>query len=217
MPSIELIDVCKQFKDNNVVDHVSASFSGAKIIGLVGRNGSGKTVLLKMICGLMPVDSGHIRVNGVDIGRQARPVANMGAIIEMPGFLPLSSGYRNLNYLAGIKGNIGRQQIEQAMETVGLDPKMRKRVGAYSLGMRQRLGIAQAIMENPDILILDEPMNSLDETGIRDMRQLFLQMREAGKLIIIATHVREDIDLLCDEVYHVHAGQLLPEENVRIR
>lgn len=217
MPSIELIDVCKQFKDNNVVDHVSASFSRAKIIGLVGRNGSGKTVLLKMICGLMPVDSGHIRVNGVDIGRQARPVANMGAIIEMPGFLPLSSGYRNLNYLAGIKGNIGRQQIEQAMETVGLDPKMRKRVGAYSLGMRQRLGIAQAIMENPDILILDEPMNSLDETGIRDMRQLFLQMREAGKLIIIATHVREDIDLLCDEVYHVHAGQLLPEENVRIR
>lgn len=217
MPSIELIDVCKQFKDNNVVDHVNASFSGAKIIGLVGRNGSGKTVLLKMICGLMPVDSGHIRVNGVDIGRQARPVANMGAIIEMPGFLPLSSGYRNLNYLAGIKGNIGRQQIEQAMETVGLDPKMRKRVGAYSLGMRQRLGIAQAIMENPDILILDEPMNSLDETGIRDMRQLFLQMREAGKLIIIATHVREDIDLLCDEVYHVHAGQLLPEENVRIR
>lgn len=217
MPSIELIDVCKQFKDSNVVDHVSASFSGAKIIGLVGRNGSGKTVLLKMICGLMPVDSGHIRVNGVDIGRQARPVANMGAIIEMPGFLPLSSGYRNLNYLAGIKGNIGRQQIEQAMETVGLDPKMRKRVGAYSLGMRQRLGIAQAIMENPDILILDEPMNSLDETGIRDMRQLFLQMREAGKLIIIATHVREDIDLLCDEVYHVHAGQLLPEENVRIR
>lgn len=217
MPSIELIDVCKRFKDNNVVDHVSAAFSGAKIIGLVGRNGSGKTVLLKMICGLMPVDSGHIQVNGVDIGHQARPVANMGAIIEMPGFLPLSSGCGNLNYLAGIRGNIGRTQIEQAMETVGLDPKVRKRVGAYSLGMRQRLGIAQAIMENPDILILDEPMNSLDEIGIRDMRQLFLQMREAGKLIIIATHVREDIDLLCDEVYHMHAGQLLPEENVRIR
>ena len=215
MPSIQIDCVCKQFRENVVVDHVSASFSGGRIIGLIGRNGSGKTVLLKMICGLMPVDSGEIRINNIALGRGTKPAANIGAIIETPGFLPLSSGYRNLSYLAAVRGTIGRKEIEHAIEMVGLDPRLHKRVGAYSLGMRQRLGIAQAIMENPEILILDEPMNSLDDNGVRDMRQLFRQMRSEGRLIIIATHVREDIDLLCDEVYRMHEGKLLPEEAVR--
>lgn len=215
MPSIQIENVCKKFRENVVVDHVSASFSGGKIIGLIGRNGSGKTVLLKMICGLMPVDSGDIRINGALLARGAKPVANIGAIIETPGFLPLSSGYRNLSYLAGVRGKIGRQEIERAIEMVGLNPKLRKRVGAYSLGMRQRLGIAQAIMENPDILIMDEPMNGLDDAGVQDMRRLFQQMRSEGKLIIIATHVREDVDLLCDEVYRMHEGRMIPEDAVR--
>ena len=215
MPSIQIENVCKKFRENVVVDHVSASFSGGKIIGLIGRNGSGKTVLLKMICGLMPVHSGDIRINGALLARGAKPAANIGAIIETPGFLPLSSGYRNLSYLAGVRGKIGRQEIEHAIEMVGLNPKLRKRVGAYSLGMRQRLGIAQAIMENPDILIMDEPMNGLDDAGVQDMRRLFQQMRSEGKLIIIATHVREDVDLLCDEVYRMHEGRMIPEDAVR--
>ncbi len=215
MPSIQIENVCKKFRENVVVDHVNASFSGGRIIGLIGRNGSGKTVLLKMVCGLMPVDSGEIRINGTALGRSSKPVANIGAIIETPGFLPLSSGYRNLSYLAGVRGNIGRKEIEHAIKMVGLDPKLRKRVGAYSLGMRQRLGIAQAIMENPEILIMDEPMNGLDDSGVQDMRQLFQQMRSEGKLIIIATHVREDVDLLCDEVYRMHEGKLLLEEAIR--
>lgn len=215
MPSIEIQNISKKFQDNLVLDHVNASFSGGRIIGLVGRNGSGKTVLLKMICGLMPVDSGEIRINGIPLGRSGKPVANVGAIIETPGFLPLVSGFRNLSYLAGVRGKIGRKEIERAIEMVGLDPRLHKRVGAYSLGMRQRLGIAQAIMENPEILVLDEPMNSLDDTGVRDMRKLFQQMRDEGKLIIIATHVREDVDTLCDEVYRMQAGKMSIESPVR--
>ena len=212
MPSIELKNVYKKFQNNVVVDHVSASFASGRIIGLVGRNGSGKTVLLKMICGLMPIDSGEICINGISIGRGAKPVANIGAIIEAPGFLPFSSGFRNLSYLAGVRGRISRKEIEHAIKLVGLDPKLRKRVGAYSLGMRQRLGIAQAIMESPDILILDEPMNSLDDAGVQDKRKLFQKMRDEGKLIIIATHIREDVDMLCDEVYRMHNGKLLTAE-----
>ena len=215
MSRIEIQDVSKTFRENKVIDHVSASFSGGKIIGLIGRNGSGKTVLFKMICGLMPVDSGEIRVNGEILGRGAKPAANIGAIIETPGFLPLASGFRNRSYLAGVRRKIGRLEIARAMEQVGLDPGLRRRVGAYSLGMRQRLGIAQAIMEDPEILILDEPMSSLDESGVMAMRSLFQQMRKAGKLILIATHVREDVDMLCDEVYRMQAGKLLPEEAVR--
>ena len=132
MSRIEIQDVSKTFRENKVIDHVSASFSGGKIIGLIGRNGSGKTVLFKMICGLMPVDSGEIRVNGEILGRGA---ANIGAIIETPGFLPLASGFRNLSYLAGVRRKIGRLEIARAMEQVGLDPGLRRRVGAYSLGM----------------------------------------------------------------------------------
>ena len=135
MSRIEIQDVSKTFRENKVIDHVSASISGGKIIGLIGRNGSGKTVLFKMICGLMPVDSGEIRVNGEILGRGAKPAANIGAIIETPGFLPLASGFRNLSYLAGVRRKIGRLEIARAMEQVGLDPGLRRRVGAYSLGM----------------------------------------------------------------------------------
>ena len=214
MPNIEILNVSKKFQKNVVVDNVSASFSGGSIVGLIGRNGSGKTVLLKMICGLMPVDSGEIRINGVSLGHGGSPVANIGAIIETPGFLPLASGFRNLCYLADIRGRISRAEIKRAIEMVGLDPNLRKRVGAYSLGMRQRLGIAQAIMEDPEILILDEPMNSLDETGVQEVRKLLQQMRDKGKLIIIATHVREDVDMLCDVVYRMHEGRMSVEPTI---
>ena len=209
MSRIEIQDVSKTFRENKVIDHVSASFSGGKIIGLIGRNGSGKTVLFKMICGLMPVDSGEIRVNGEILGRGAKPAANIGAIIETPGFLPLASGFRNLSYLAGVRRKIGRLEIARAMEQVGLDPGLRRRVGAYSLGMRQRLGIAQAIMEDPEILILDEPMNGLDNAGVQDIRALLLELKAQGKTILLASHNHEDIAALCDTVHEMDGGVLL--------
>ena len=132
----------------------------------------------------------------------------MGAIIEVPGFLPNASGYKNLKYLADISGRAGDREIRAAMEKCGLDPDSRKWVSKYSLGMRQRLGIAQAIMEDPSLLILDEPMNGLDDTGVLEARRLLAGMKEKGKTIILASHDRQDIDTLCDAVYEMNAGKM---------
>lgn len=158
-PMIVLENVVKKFKDYTALRGISISFEKGKIHGIIGRNGSGKTVMMKCICGLMHPDSGKITVNGKMIGKEVDIANDIGAIIEAPGFLPNYSGYRNLKFLADIKRVIGKQEIYAAMKTVGLDPDNGKHVGKYSLGMRQRLGLAQAIMENPSILILDEPMN----------------------------------------------------------
>jgi len=212
MTSIVLKNVNKSFRDNAVLTNVNANWEGGKIYGLVGRNGSGKTVLMKLICGFMPADSGEIIINGKPIPRSTAIPQGIGAIIEAPGFLPHCSGFKNLSFLASIQRKVGKQDIFRAMEMVGLDPRMRKRVGAYSLGMRQRLGLAQALMEDPPILILDEPMNGLDDSGIQMVREILMAEREKGKLIIMASHMKEDVDYLCDEVYRVHAGALSREQ-----
>ena len=199
-PMIVLENVVKKFKDYTALRGISISFEKGKIHGIIGRNGSGKTVMMKCICGLMHPDSGKITVNGKMIGKEVDIANDIGAIIEAPGFLPNYSGYRNLKFLADIKRVIGKQEIYAAMKTVGLDPDNGKHVGKYSLGMRQRLGLAQAIMENPSILILDEPMNGLDRKGVEEMRDLLVSFREQGKTVLLASHNREDIDILCDTV-----------------
>lgn len=205
---IQVEDVTKVYQKQTVVSHVSVEFEDGKISGIVGRNGSGKTLLFKMICGLTKPTSGSITVNGERIGKDVDFPSSVGVIIETPGFLPFQSGYRNLMELAGINRRIGKQQVKAAISAVGLDPDSHKAVGKYSLGMRQRLGIAQAIMENPDVLILDEPMNGLDEQGVNDMRMLFAKLRDEGKTILIASHNKEDIAVLCDAVYHMDGGVL---------
>ena len=201
-------NVTKVFGEQDALKNVSAKFGMGKIYGIVGRNGSGKTVLLKCICGLLHPTAGTVTVNGKIVGKDVDYPENIGFIIETPGFLPRYSGLKNLKYLASIRGRVQEDEIRKCMELVGLDPDDKKRVGNYSLGMRQRLGIAQALMENPDILILDEPMNALDHNGVEDIRMVLLEMKEKGKLIIIASHVRDDIDILCDEVYGMDAGIL---------
>lgn len=206
---IVLENVVKKFKDYTALRGISISFEKGKIHGIVGRNGSGKTVMMKCICGLMHPDSGKITVNGKVIGKEVDIANDIGAIIEAPGFLPNYSGYRNLKFLADIKRVIGKQEIYVAMKTVGLDPDSGKHVGKYSLGMRQRLGLAQAIMENPSILILDEPMNGLDRKGVEEMRELLLSFREQGKTVLLASHNREDIDILCDTVQEMEDGTFL--------
>lgn len=205
---IEIEHVEKSFKDVKVLKDVSLKCEPGKIYGIVGGNGSGKTVLFKCICGFLKCDSGEIRVDGKIVGKDLDMLKNAGIIIEEPGFLRKMSGYRNLEYLYTIRNRKDRDYIKRIMETVGLDPNMKKSVGKYSLGMRQRLAIAQAIMEKPDILILDEPLNGLDKTGAEEFRNLFLTMRNEGKLILIATHNKEDIDMLCDKVYEMDAGYL---------
>ena len=207
--AIQMTGVSKRFRDQRVLDDINLALLPGKIHGIVGRNGSGKTVLMKLICGFMAADGGSIHVNGQVISKFTNIPWGIGAIIEAPGFLPHYSGYMNLRFLANIQNSIGRDEIEKSMMLVGLDPKLRKRVGAYSLGMRQRLGIAQAIMENPPILMLDEPMNGLDNSGVEDMRRLFKALRGKGKTILLASHNPLDIEQLCDTVYEMDAGELV--------
>lgn len=206
---IEVQNVVKRFRDQVVLKNVSISFEKGKIHGIVGRNGSGKTVLFKCICGLMHPEEGVIRVNGKRVGRDVDMPEDIGAIIEAPGFLPNYSGYKNLRFLANIRRKIGKEEILNVLKTVGLDPESRKHVGKYSLGMRQRLGIAQAIMEDPEILILDEPMNGLDNAGVQDIRALLLELKAQGKTILLASHNHEDIAALCDTVHEMDGGVLL--------
>jgi ABC-2 type transport system ATP-binding protein len=201
-------NVCKSFKETQVLNNVSITFGKNKIHGLIGRNGSGKTMLLKCICGFVPVTSGEIIVNGKRIGKDIDVPKDVGIIIEAPGFLPNYNGYKNLKLLAAINNTISKPEIKAAMQRVGLNPESKKWVGKYSLGMRQRLGIAQAIMENPHILLLDEPMNGIDKHGIKDIRDLLLRLRDEGKTIILASHSAEDIDILCDTVSEMDEGKI---------
>ena len=205
---IRLRRVTKRFGQDVALADVSASFAQGQIHGLIGRNGTGKTVLMKCIAGLMPPTSGKIIVDGKWIGKEIEMPQSLGAIIETPGFLPNYSGYQNLKFLADIRGQIGEKQIRAAMKRVGLEDVGGKWVANYSLGMRQRLGIAQAIMEDPDLLILDEPMNGLDNQGVREMRKLFNRLRSEGKTILLATHNPYDVDELCDTVHEMDAGVL---------
>ena len=205
---IEVQNVVKRFRDQVVLKNVSISFEKGQIHGIVGRNGSGKTVLFKCICGLMHPEEGVILVNGKRVGRDVDMTEDIGAIIEAPGFLPNYSGYKNLRFLANIRRKIGKEEILNVLKTVGLDPESRKHVGKYSLGMRQRLGIAQAIMEDPEILILDEPMNGLDNAGVQDIRALLLELKAQGKTILLASHNHEDIAALCDTVHEMDGGVL---------
>lgn len=205
---ISVINISKSFKNQKVLENINVDFKPRKIHGIIGRNGSGKTVLLKCLCGLLPVDSGKITINGLEVGKDMDMPEDIGVIIETPGFLPHYSGLKNLTLLSGIRNRITTEQVIKVMESVGLDPYEKKGVGKYSLGMKQRLGIAQAVMEEPSILILDEPMNGLDNNGVEDMRNFLLSYKETGKTVILASHIREDIEYLCDTVLTLDNGQI---------
>lgn len=209
MDAIRIENAGKCIKEHWIYKNVSVSFERGKIHGLIGRNGSGKTMLLKSICGLTPITTGKIWVNDLLIGKDIDVPDSLGAIIEVPGFLPNLSGLANLKYLAGLRKRIDENRIREYMLLVGLQPEDRKHVGKYSLGMRQRLGIAQAIMEDPDIILLDEPMNGLDTAGVEDVRKILLGLKGKGKTILLASHSKEDIDTLCDRVYRMENGMLI--------
>lgn len=206
--NIKVKDVCKYFGKTQVLDHVNMECRQGEITGIIGRNGAGKTVLFKIICGLLSLDSGEILINGIKRERQADVLPSVGIIIEEPAFLKKYSGIKNLEYLYMINNKNNRQYLESIMEKVGLDPKSKKHVGKYSMGMRQRLAIAQSIMEEPEFLVLDEPFNGLDSHGVNEMRELFLELKKRGKVILIASHNSEDINILCDNVYSMESGIL---------
>ena len=206
---IQVNDIVLRFKKDILLDHVSYQCEQGKIHGIVGRNGSGKTLLMKCICGFIRPNEGHIYVRDKEIGKDIDFTPDTGIIIETPGFIPYYSGYRNLKVLAAINNRISQKDIENAMYQVGLDPTMKKRVATYSLGMRQRLGIAQAIMEDPSLIILDEPFNGLDKHGVEEMREYFLSLKKKGKTILLTSHNTEDIEYLCDTVVEMDHGKFI--------
>lgn len=205
---IEISHVTKKFGDDVILNDINISMEQGKVYGISGNNGSGKTVLMKCICGFLPVTAGFIRVGGKIIGTETDFPESIGVIIETPGFLTNLTGMRNLEILAGLKGKISPEDIRQTIRKAGLDPGLKKSVAKYSLGMRQRLGIAQAIMEDPEFLILDEPFNGLDKHGVEDIRNLLLDLKKNGKTIILASHNSEDIRILCDRVYEMDGGRI---------
>lgn len=204
---VEISNVSKVFKGTAVVKNVTAHFHRGEIYGIIGRNGSGKSILLKMISGLLKPSSGEIHVNGKKIGTDVDFPEKTGIIIENPAFLPWQDAMDSLMDLARLNRTIGRKEVRESILKVGLDPDSKKKIGKYSLGMKQRLALAQAIMEKPELLILDEPMNGLDNQGVEEIRKLLLELKEDGCTILITSHYKEDIDVLCDHVYEMDAGR----------
>ena len=203
---IEVQNLSKSFGEEQVLKSVSRNFEIGKIHGIVGNNGSGKTVLMKCICGFLKPSGGRVLVNGKEVGKDMDFPDDLGIIIETPGFLPNLSGMKNLQILASLKRRASNEVIREVIRKVGLDPDSRKPVGKYSLGMRQRLGLAQALMEDPSILILDEPLNGLDKHGVVHIRELIKSLRAEGKTILLASHNQMDIDELCDTVCEMDGG-----------
>lgn len=208
---IRVENVTKSFKNQQVLRNVNLEVKEGEICGIIGRNGSGKTVLFKCICGFFLTDGGRIEVQGKTVGKNYNN-KELGIIIETPGFLQHYSGYKNLAFLMGLNGKVNKEKIYETLKLVGLYTERNKPVGKYSMGMRQRLGIAQAIMEDQKILIFDEPMNGLDNEGVIAMRQLFLELKKQKKTILLASHSREDIAALCDVVYEMDKGILTKVE-----
>lgn len=204
---VKVENVTKYFKQEKVLDDVNMNLETGHIYGIVGKNGAGKTVLFKIIAGFIKPSSGKVTVAGKIIGVDRDFPDSLGLIIETPGFLSQYNAYQNLLYLANINNKISKEDVKEAIRMVGLDPGSNKKVGKFSLGMRQRLGIAQAIMENPNLIILDEPMNGLDKKGIEDVKELLLKLKGDGKTILMASHYAEDMEI-CDEVFQMEDGKL---------
>lgn len=200
--------ISKAYHGHTVLQDISVTFEQGMIHGIIGRNGSGKTQLFKTIAGYVTPDSGAVTVWGKAIGKGCTHPGGLGILIETPGFLPDYTGLFNLQMLAAMNTNLTLTDLRKTMTAVGLQNAMNRKVNHYSLGMRQRLGIAQAIMGNPKLIILDEPFNGLDHAGVREIRQLIMDCKAHGKTILLASHYAEDIDLLCDTVHTMEAGRI---------
>lgn len=208
---IQLTNISKTFGKQTVLQPLTMGFEEGMIHGIIGRNGSGKTVLMKMILGILQPTMGTVIVGDKRIGKDVDFPESAGAIIETIEFIPYMSAYQNLADIAAMRGNLSKTQIKEVLEMVGLGNVGRKHVSKFSMGMRQRLAIAQAVMESPKILILDEPMNGMDEKGVEEMRRLILARKAAGTTIILSSHNIEDIRILCDQVYRIDAGVVMRE------
>ena len=207
-PIISLKQVSKSFSGRRVLSGISLNVEKGSTVGIVGTNGSGKSVLFNLICGFLIPDRGQVCVRGQILGKGRDFPENMGMLINSPGFIGLNTGLQNLRYLAGIRGVAGDKEIRSAMQKVGLDPEDKTKVEHYSLGMKQKLGIAQAIMENQDILILDEPFNALDYKTCNDIKEIIRILQAEGRTILMTSHNYDDLETLCTHIYAIDEGKL---------
>lgn len=204
--------ISKRIKNKLILSDINLQLISGNIYGFVGRNGSGKTMLFRVLSGLMKVDSGKIRLDGKRLRKDMDILPNLGIVLENAGLYPEFTGFDNLEIFAKINKKIGKNEIKEAIRRVGLDPEDKRSYRKYSLGMKQRIVLAQAIMEHPDILMLDEPTNALDEDGVNEIRQVILEEKERGALILVASHNKEDIRILADQVFYMEQGKLINKE-----
>lgn len=210
---IKITDVNKTIKKAPILRDINLEFTGGKVYGLRGKNGSGKTMLMRAICGLITPDSGIIDIDGKILGKDISFPESIGVLIENPAFIGNYTGFKNLKVLASIQNRIGDEQIRKALEDIGLDPDDKRTYRKYSLGMKQKLGIAAAVMENPDIIILDEPINALDDSGTEQVRQILMKHKQKGALIIIACHDADELEFLSDEIIEIAEGKIQPKKD----
>lgn len=206
---IQINDLHFSSREKEILKGISVSFERGKIHGIVGDNGCGKTIFFKCICGILKASSGEIVIDGGKLGEKMEFYDDMGFLIDGPGYIPYYSGYKNLLLLAAIKNRIKKEDVKNAIDQVGLNPDDKRPVRKYSLGMKQRLGLAQAFMENPALIIVDEPMNSLDRSGVQIMRNILLQKKSEGATVLISSHNEEDIRVLCDDIYEMDDGVII--------
>lgn len=208
MTDIKIENVSKKIKSNMILKDIDMELTSGHIYGFRGKNGCGKTMLMRCICGLIIPTEGKIIINGKELHKDIKIPESIGALIENPAFLPQYTGFKNLKMLASLKGKINDEEVKLAIKRAGLDPDDKRTYKKYSLGMKQKLGIANAIMGEPDIIVLDEPINALDEISVENVKNVFLELKEKGKLIIAACHDREELEYLCDIIYELKDGEI---------
>lgn len=204
-------EIKKKIQNKTILDSIHLQLYGGNVYGFTGANGSGKTMLFRALSGLISLDSGTITFDGKILRKDISVLPSLGIILENVHLYPELTGYQNLEYLAGLKNQIGKEEIVNALERVGLDPKDRRTYKKYSLGMKQRLAIAQAIMEKPDVLMLDEPTNALDQDGILRIRNIIIDEKERGAMILLASHNLNELAILADHIYEMQDGKIVRE------
>ncbi|WP_346887723.1 ATP-binding cassette domain-containing protein [Clostridium sp. UBA1056] len=212
---LKVENLSKEIKNTRILNNINLKLNKGKIYGFRGKNGSGKTMLFRALCGLIKPTEGKVEINGQVLGEDISFPESVGVIIEYPGFLPNLSGYENLKLISEINNKVGDKEIKEIISAVGLDPEDKKKFKKYSLGMKQRLGIAQALMENPELIILDEPTNALDSDAVLSIKELLINMKNSNKLILIASHDKEELEVLSDEIFYIENGSIVNHEILR--
>lgn len=212
---LKVENLSKEIKNARILNNINLNLNKGKIYGFRGKNGSGKTMLFRALCGLIKPTEGRVEIDGQVLGENISFPESVGVVIEYPGFLPNLSGYENLKLISEINNKVGAKEIKEIISAVGLDPEDKKKFKKYSLGMKQRLGIAQALMENPELIILDEPTNALDSDAVLSIKELLINMKNNNKLILLASHDKEELEVLSDEIFYIENGSIVNHEILR--